>query len=258
MRDRKQIGVSGVFLALSVTVAAGQEVPELVTDRPDQTESSLVVPEGSVQLETGWTWSDDGAATVSEGPGTLARIGIHDRFELRLGWGGWVDEGGPGGRGAGDAELGGKIHLAAEAGRRPETALLFGVSVPVGDDRFTSDRYDPAFRFSFSHSLRGDLGLGYNVGVEWASERAGGATLTRSSAIYTVALGFPLSGPWSGFVEVFGSEPLEGGGAAAHAVDGGVTRLLGPDLQLDLALGTRIQGDAPDGFVGIGITRRWR
>jgi len=53
--------------------------PELVTDRPDQTESSAVVPPGYVQVETGWSLSrnqEGGIHTNTHAfPGTLFRIG---------------------------------------------------------------------------------------------------------------------------------------------------------------------------------------
>ena len=60
--------------------------PELITDRPDQTESSVVVPPGYVQIETGWSLSrDDEGGIRSEThqfPGTLFRIGAFNRMEL--------------------------------------------------------------------------------------------------------------------------------------------------------------------------------
>ena len=31
-----------------------RQAPELITDRPDKTESAVTVPPGYVQLETGW------------------------------------------------------------------------------------------------------------------------------------------------------------------------------------------------------------
>ena len=51
----------GLLLAL---LARHQVAPPITTDRPDFTESSMVVPLGSVQVETGLTTvSDDGAET---------------------------------------------------------------------------------------------------------------------------------------------------------------------------------------------------
>jgi hypothetical protein len=45
------------ILILTITTIyakAQNEAPELITDRPDQTESSTVVPHKSLQIETGF------------------------------------------------------------------------------------------------------------------------------------------------------------------------------------------------------------
>jgi hypothetical protein len=58
-------------LLAAVTVAVNRQSqpptsdPEIVTDRPDITESAIVVPKGSLQFESGLTWtSDHGQAAV--------------------------------------------------------------------------------------------------------------------------------------------------------------------------------------------------
>ena len=63
---RSQTLSTAVLLA-AVTVAVNRQSqpptsdPEIVTDRPDITESAIVVPKGSLQFESGLTWtSDDG------------------------------------------------------------------------------------------------------------------------------------------------------------------------------------------------------
>ena len=46
-----------VFLLASIfffSSCFASDVPELITDRPDQTESSSTVPPGYVQIEVGW------------------------------------------------------------------------------------------------------------------------------------------------------------------------------------------------------------
>jgi hypothetical protein len=59
------------------------ETPELVTDRPDQTESTEIVPKGFVQTELGLGDADGADATFAG----LARIGLSERIELRVGLG---------------------------------------------------------------------------------------------------------------------------------------------------------------------------
>ncbi len=270
------LAVPGLVLAASFILlpASGhaQEVPglvpDLVTDRPDQTESSVVVPPGSVQVEAGWTYTrddEDGARLEThEAPGTLVRIGLVEKVELRVGWTGFVDAEvrtprfQAGVDGVGDADLGVKVHLASERGSRPETALLVSTSVPVGDDAFTSDRFDPAFRLAFSHTLSERVGLGYNVGLGFESAPgASGELDTLSTAFYTVALGFGLSEKWGAFVELFGDLPASAPGDPAHSFDGGFTYLVRDTLQLDVAGGVGLSDEADDWFVGIGVSARF-
>lgn len=244
--------------------------PELITDRPDQTESATVVPYGTVQVETGWLWTEDeeGGLELSteERLGTLVRLGVARRVELRLGWVGEVDEelrlrGRPTGRvsGVGDAELGAKIGLADERGARPQAALLVGVGLPVGDGEITSDRYDPSFRFSLAHTLTEHVSFGYNLGMTWSSvpgEGPPGVRETLSFVNYTAALGFGLSKRWGAFVEVFGDLPVDAPGGDAHSVDGGVTYLVRNNLQLDVSGGIGLSGSAPDQILSVGLSVR--
>jgi len=88
------IRTTTVLFAIAVLVGAAAAGESLVTDRPDQTESSVTVPIGHVQVEAGWTMTrnEEGTTTVDvhEVPGVLVRTGIHERIELRLGWSGHV------------------------------------------------------------------------------------------------------------------------------------------------------------------------
>ncbi len=260
-----KILVMALLLAAVSIVAAGAS--ELVTDRPDQTESSLVVPKGSWQYELGWLFSrdDEGGVSVEthEVPGTLLRVGLSEKVELRIGWTGHIESEVSAGifsvdeDGLGDAELGAKIHLAEERGGRPEVAVLISTSVPVGDDAFTSDRFDPALRLAFAHTLSNTVGLGYNLGLSFDSSLGdGGERHTLSSALYTLAAGFSLTDRLGAFVELFGDVPMSASGDPAHSFDGGFTYLLRDNLQLDLAGGFGLSEAADDWFLGLGVTVR--
>ena len=56
-------------------VARGQS-PDMVTDRPDQTESATVVPRGLLQVEMGYLFARDGDVDGYAVPGTLFRLGL--------------------------------------------------------------------------------------------------------------------------------------------------------------------------------------
>lgn len=78
---------------LIVTAGYSQdtEAPEMITDRPNQTESAAIVPKGHFQIETGFVFQGDEANKVKSDEialfTTLLRYGINKNFELRLGSG---------------------------------------------------------------------------------------------------------------------------------------------------------------------------
>src|SRR5580692_12124519 len=64
--------------------AAADTSPTIVTDRPSFTNSSIVVPAGSLQLENGFLETYNQGQNVVDGPETLLRFGIATKTELRL------------------------------------------------------------------------------------------------------------------------------------------------------------------------------
>lgn len=245
-----------------VSAASGQEdadEPELITDRPDQTESSAVVPRGYFQIESGITYTGEGSESRTlEYPGTLLRFGMSKRVELRLGTQGFVSElEGNNTTGYGDSEIGTKIYLWGEDGWRPETALLASLSLPTGTDAFSTERVDPSFRFAFSHTLTDRVSLGYNLGAAWETVPTSSGRATLSTLQYTVTTGFGLSERFGAFVELFGDTPFSGQRGTQLSFDGGLTYLIRPNLQLDAALGFGLTNDAPDWFLTTGVSFRF-
>ena len=101
------------LLALAVLcVPAIAAPPELVTDRPDATESTETVPRGWFQAELG-VGDEDLGEVLGTG---LLRIGLADRVELRLG----ADEGAP----RTDFSIGAKMKLADERGEEVDLVVL--------------------------------------------------------------------------------------------------------------------------------------
>lgn len=265
-----QGGAAAIF-ALTLALSGSRPLAaqaELVTDRPDQTESAETVDPGHVQVEMGWLRVEDKQdgirSETEEAPGTLVRVGLVPDLELRLGWSGWISQSVDirtrrvSADGAGDAELGLKWVLAREKPGRPQVALLAASSVPVGENGFSSERYDPSVRLLLAHTLSERASLGYNAGVEWASEPAPGGGFERTStAIYTAALGLSLSEKLGLFVELFGELPGQAGARDAHSFDAGLTLLATERLQLDLAAGVGLNDAAPDSFLGLGFSWRY-
>ena len=260
------------------------ESPELVTDRPDLTESSSVVPKGTVQLETGWSMEEfdtpGGKLRAHHFPSTLARIGLHERVELRIGWDGgqWqkldLDREAVTSSGAGDMQVGTKMALWSESQKMPETAVLVGVSLPTGTscraaeqlgnriycnsfNLYSSRRYDPSAIVAMSKTLNERFSLGWNLGAAWLTEREDSGGLdTLPRGIYSVALGIAATEKAGFFVEFFGDTSLTGASRPSNSVDGGMTFLVLPNVQLDASAGKGISSEAPDWFIGAGVSFR--
>lgn len=256
--------VAVVLLAVPV-VGADSGAPPLVTDRPDVTESSQVVPRGLVQVEMGYSFlrfeEGDARLDLSAFPGTLVRVGLHDRVELRVEWAGYLSESLDAGQsshedsGWGNTALGAKIKLREEEGAAPQLALLVDAVVPSGSKSFRAERVDPAVRVAGSNTLSERLGLGYNFGFGALSiEEASGDIDTLGLWRYSLALGIGLSERWGTFVEVFGFVPTAGG--PAHSLDSGLTYLVSRTVQVDISGGLGLNERAEDWFVGVGISFR--
>ena len=259
-------------LCVSAVVPAFGQGERLITDRPDQTESAAIVSPQHVQLEMGWTFSQVGTLDFRTRAhallGALARIGVGERLEVRVGFAGWMfeDNTPPTGQsfdrsGAGDIDVGFKLKLVDAQLGRPDVAVIGTVGLPTGEAPFQRLRADPAVRLAFANELGDGVGIGYNVGVEWNTEcdpRAADACVEQTFAdyVYTVAFGFAVSERLSAFAESFGTVEFNDGRTSAHALDGGFTYLLRDNLQLDASGGIGLNDAAGDWFVGAGVSVR--
>lgn len=249
-----------ILLTTSVLVYASDETPGLVTDRPDQTESSSVVPLKSLQIETGFVMEKTETNSRKEQSfaynTTLLRYGLLKNFELRLGieyLGDHINDQALSTQtkisGLSPLYAGFKVNISEEDGLKPELAVMGGLSLPftAGDD-YVSTYTAAGLRFAVSHTLTDRFSLGYNLGVEWDGETAVPAYF------YSLALGVGISDNLGVFLESYGLIPEAGG--ASHMVDAGFTWLVLTNLQLDVSGGLGLNENAFDHFVSCGLSYR--
>ncbi len=245
-------------LIVSRPLTAQTEVPEMSTDRPDQTESSTLLPAGWLQVEIGVQTEQttiygnglDEKSTANAYPDVLVRYGLLPAMELRLIVGYQeISYGGASISGVGPVSIGAKIAVCSEEGLRPEIAFLGHLAIPkTGREEFSTQFLAPQFRFSVSHTLSDMFSLGYNLGAEWDGESA------MATGVYTATLGIGVSDQIGVFAELFGELPEIGD--AVHNFDGGITYALLPNVQIDASGGLGLTDSAPDFFAGIGISFR--
>jgi hypothetical protein len=262
MRTAAAAAAAAAAVALLAAPVAAQNAPPLVTDRPDQTESPVVVPRGMVQLEAGTLHevAGSGEGRVTSVASLLARAGLYGPIELRLGFLGWQRATGGDAdarTGFGDLSVGVKVALLEGRGLKPGAAVLASALVPVGDEEFRAGGADPDVRVALAHELGGAFSLGYNVGAAWITTPDDtGTEATHFEGLYTLTLGRGFGPRIGAFVEAFGHVAPSDGNPSGHALDGGVTFGVKSNVQLDATVGVGLDGVSPAWFVGLGVSAR--
>jgi outer membrane putative beta-barrel porin/alpha-amylase len=248
--------------ASATAAQPSSELGEMVTDRPDFTESSEVVGKGIAQLETGMSYEGDGQGDArSRGfttPQALLRVGLSKRVELRLGGDGFVSERagvGPSAvhtTGGSDFDLGMKVRLASQDTAGFDVAIIPILSLPVGSEAFSSGGVDPTVKFTWARSLPAGFDLSGNVNV--SSLTQGDARFSQMA--YSWSAGHDLVAGWGMYWELYGFSALEKDGDYGWTFNTGVSHPIGPNRQVDFTVGHALTGAAPDWFVSAGFSVR--
>ncbi len=241
-------------------VAPLWSAPYLITDRPDQTESSSTVTKNTLQIETGFifeNYKNDQVEFENLGLGTtLLRYGVWDNFELRLG--SYYQQSKAKSdyfntdttqSGMGPILAGFKVYVVEEKGIRPEIAILADLTLnSVGKLSYRPSYTYSTIKVSASHTLSNFFSLGYNLGIASDGENP------NSFFVYSLVVGMSLAERLGGFAEIYGTSPE--GGYPNTRIDGGLTYLIRNNLQVDVSGGMGLGSDVDLYFVSCGIT--WR
>lgn len=252
-----------LLIAINVSAQIDTKVKnygELITDRPDQTESASVVPKGFLQIETGAFFEkvkNNGVENKSKTYNTtLLRYGLLNNFELRLGIDFMEQSSTINGNklanvnsGFSPLLLGAKISITEEKGMLPEIALLGHVALPFS----ASKEYKPEmtgvdFRFSFAHTLSEKSSISYNLGAAWGDDSP------EASYVYSVAYATSITNKLGVFAELYGDVPERN--KANHLWDMGFTYLISDNVQLDFSGGTGVSRNIQDLYLSGGISIR--
>jgi len=216
-----------ILTSLNIVIYA----QEIVTDRPDQTESSTTVPGKSFQMEMGFGSGNYNNERLSLLPTALFRYGISKSIELRF-----VEQlAGFNNKatsepefGLSDIEFGLKLQVLKKPDITTEIAFISHVIIPSGSSELTNTNYGTINKIAISHGINNFLDFGYNLGYNYFGTGNGDLT-------YSLVLGFSLSDKMGMYVESFGeySDFTE----ITSNFDSGFTYLVKENLQLDFSLG---------------------
>lgn len=226
----------------------------LVTDRPDFTESAIVVPSGSVQLEAGVTIADLSRTSAHDETEwsfgeALLRWGVGRRLEARFQAPNYhrlsqeertLD-------GFGDVSLGAKYQFGPLGSDGLTDIAVIGMfSLPTGGDGFGGDEVEPRLILTGSRSLGRTVSIGGQVFASLISADDDRAFLWGATVVGAVS-----AGPIGLFMEFAIDVPEQGTAPIlAHA---GIVLPVSHHLQLDLHGGFGVSDTSPDLFFGAGL-----
>jgi hypothetical protein len=216
----------------------------IVTDRPAVTDSSVVVPVGSIVFENGVQRTTTAGVSAFDGPETLVRFGVASKTELRLV--------APDGSAAGmsDLGIGFKQQLGPVGGF--DVSLVVMLSLPTGSNGVSSGGYDPSVNLPWSKALSANWTAAGMISVYWPTQN-GNHNVTGESAFL---LDRQLTKPWDVFIEYVGDFPGQGG--PRHLMHVGTAYKVARQHQFDVHVGYGFSGHAVDHFIGAGYSVRFQ
>ena len=214
-----------LFLLLNFSLVFSQ----ITTDRPDQTESAVVLSTGQIQVESGIS-IENSQSNIN----TLFRIGIIEGIEIRINSNYLINDKLSFMKKSSfsDFEVGAKFRIFDKNQNNTKVAFLSHLSIPSAIEVFSNNVYGLLSRLNVSHDLNNESQIGYNLGYNKFKKMDG-------QFIYTVVYGRSLDS-FGIFFEIFGDDSKN---SSNINFDSGITYLLDNKKQLDLSIGKGINND---------------
>jgi hypothetical protein len=237
-------------LLMILAAAARADDSPISTDRPAVTESSVVVPAGTLQFENGFLYSVSQGEETLDGPETEVRFGLLSKTELRLfvpDYFAPLESGVL--SGFGDLGVGVKQQLGPVAGF--DVSVILSLSLPTGARGISSGRYDPSVQLPWSRALSSNWTAAGMFSVYGLTED-GRRDVTGET---TFLIDRQLTKTADAFVEYAGDFPQRGG--PSHLLHAGAAFRPTPHQQLDVHVGVGLSRAAADHFIGFGYSFRF-
>lgn len=224
---------------------------EIATDRPDVTNSSLVVPAGSIQSENGFNTSGQSAGKGFDGSNSRIRFGVAPCLEVL------VDLPSYAGRLTGTVDTGFTNVTPGvkwQVSGLPEPAnlsLVFGVGLPTGTPAIIGNGLQPYLQLPWSY----EFGNGWGISGMFTSFFRPSDSGNRQTSEATFAIERKVTERLALFAEYVSDTPSRGASTALFNIGGGY--LLNRTEQLDFHLAFGLNRNSPDYIIGVGYSYRW-
>ncbi|MDB5636537.1 MAG: transporter [Bradyrhizobium sp.] len=224
---------------------------EIATDRPDVTNSSLVVPVGSFQSENGVNFSARDGRRIVDGTDTRWRLGIAPCLELLVDLPTYfANVRGPGSSGFSDVAPAIKWQVSPIPGKI-DLSLVFGMALPTGALDIAGRGAQPYLQMPWSWELHDGWGLS---GMLTEFFRPSELTTKRITET-TFVIEKKVTERASLFVEYVGDYPENA--SPSQLLNSGGSYHLSPTQQVDFHVAFGLNHNAPSYIVGAGYSFRF-
>ncbi|MCX6165820.1 MAG: transporter [Ignavibacteriae bacterium] len=249
--------VLSLFLLFSK--AYSQQIEDIFTDRPDQTESPDILNKNFFQIETGINYEKNNSDpdikfTNYSIPEMLIRYGLNKNVELRLALN-YVREDmslltySENNIGLKPLGLGIKIKLFEEKKLVPKTSVLLNFDVPgTGSEIYKVKHISPDLKILLSNEITDKIDIGYNIGISWDNEEKA------NTEYYTISLGAYPFKRFGFFIESYGF--FTKSVSPDFRMDYGISYLILKNLNIDVSSGLGLTKISPDYFIDFGFSIR--
>jgi hypothetical protein len=245
-------GVAALAWHMPAIAADGctQTSAPIATDRPDVTNSSVVVPVGSLQNENGWNVSRRDGASVFDGGNSRWRFGVAPCLEVLIDLPNYVGTfRGPGPSGFGDVAPAVKWQISPLPGK-VDLSVTAGAGLPAGATAIAGRGVQPYLQFPWSVELHD----GWSITGMVTNFFTPDDPLNRYSNQSTFVIEREFGERSFLFVEYVGDFPLAGG--PGHLINSGGGYRITDTQQIDFHIGVGLNRNSPDYVLGAGYSFR--
>jgi hypothetical protein len=239
-------------LLLSLFIISTAVSQDIITDRPDFTESTTAIAFHKIQVESGYEYAVFTSLKEFSYPNTLLRFGMGRRWEARLGFSGWTNDMVQNHSSIyiNDLDLEAKYHITGMEAPFP-LAILLVSTLPTGDKQVRVAAPEFGLKFAAEHALSSSISLSSNLGgisVEVDGKR-------KWHYLSSLSMGINLSARLGSFVEMYAEFPPDQ--TWQPVFDSGLTYLLHRNAQIDFYVGKGLYDNAANIIIGCGFSFRF-
>jgi hypothetical protein len=242
------------LLSLGVSMVSAEECTQpsnpIETDRPDTTNSAIVVPVGSLQNENGMNISRQNGADMFDGTNSRWRLGIAPCLEVLADVPNYVGTfRGSGPSGFGDVTPAVKWQVSPIPGRF-DISITAGAALPTGATAIAGPGVQPYLQFPWSI----ELGGGWAVNGMETNFFVPSSPTVKFSNQSTFVIEKEITERSFLFVEYIGDYAVHGG--TSHLFNSGGGYRITDNQQIDFHIAFGLNGNAPTYIFGIGYSFR--